>query len=125
MTMSFTLLRDAIITTLLPLPLLLLNVTQIVRVEVYRGGAPLVDVKGRVVLVVDDGLATGVSARAAMKALKVCHYLLFNQMCNMTWYTCYVATLSPLLFAWRSCQPESVCPAPQCQEYLIKFHTHA
>lgn len=37
----------------------------------YRGGAPLVDVRGRVVLVVDDGLATGVSARAAIKALKV------------------------------------------------------
>ncbi len=42
------------------------------RVDVYRGGMPVVDVKGRVVLVVDDGLATGVTARAALKALKVC-----------------------------------------------------
>lgn len=41
------------------------------RVALYRGGAPITDVRGRIVLVVDDGCATGVSARAAMKALKV------------------------------------------------------
>lgn len=36
------------------------------RVENYRGGAPDPDVQGRDVIVVDDGLATGMSARAAL-----------------------------------------------------------
>lgn len=36
------------------------------RVEIYRGGAPETDVRGRDVIVVDDGLATGMSARAAL-----------------------------------------------------------
>ena len=40
------------------------------RVEIYRGGAPESDVRGRDVIVVDDGLATGMSARAALGHLR-------------------------------------------------------
>ncbi len=40
------------------------------RVEVYRGGRPPPDVRGRSVILTDDGLATGVTARAALRALR-------------------------------------------------------
>jgi putative phosphoribosyl transferase len=40
------------------------------RVQVYRGGRPLPDVAGRLVILVDDGLATGVTARAALRSLR-------------------------------------------------------
>lgn len=40
------------------------------RVERYRQGRPAVDVEGREVLVVDDGVATGVSAQAALRVLR-------------------------------------------------------
>ena len=39
------------------------------RVRAYRGGRAPLDVAGRTVIVVDDGLATGVTARAALRAL--------------------------------------------------------
>jgi putative phosphoribosyl transferase len=38
------------------------------RVQVYRGGRPPPEVAGKLVIVVDDGLATGVTARAAVRA---------------------------------------------------------
>lgn len=41
------------------------------RVRLYRGERPLPDVKGRTVLLVDDGLATGGTARAAARAVRV------------------------------------------------------
>ena len=40
------------------------------RVQGYRGGRPLPDLAGRTVILVDDGLATGVTARAAVRAVR-------------------------------------------------------
>jgi len=36
----------------------------------YRGDRPMIDVEGRTVIVVDDGLATGVTAKAAVRAVR-------------------------------------------------------
>jgi putative phosphoribosyl transferase len=40
------------------------------REKIYRGGQPPLEVRGKIVIVVDDGLATGFSMRAAVKALR-------------------------------------------------------
>ena len=40
------------------------------RERLYRGARPPLDVKGRTVIIVDDGLATGSTMRAAVKALR-------------------------------------------------------
>ena len=40
------------------------------RVEVYRGGTPAPDVAGRLVVLMDDGLATGVTAIAAIRYVR-------------------------------------------------------
>jgi erythromycin esterase-like protein/adenine/guanine phosphoribosyltransferase-like PRPP-binding protein len=40
------------------------------RERVYRGGRPPPDVRGRTVILVDDGLATGATMQAAVKALR-------------------------------------------------------
>jgi len=40
------------------------------RAQRYRAGRPLPEVSGRTVVLVDDGIATGVTVRAALKALR-------------------------------------------------------
>ena len=40
------------------------------RIEAYRGGVPMPDMRGRTVIVVDDGVATGFTARAALRAVR-------------------------------------------------------
>src|SRR5438445_1191974 len=40
------------------------------RERAYRGGRPRLDVHGRTVILVDDGLATGATMRAAVEALR-------------------------------------------------------
>ncbi len=40
------------------------------REEIYRGARPDIEIAGKTVLLVDDGLATGASMRAAISALK-------------------------------------------------------
>lgn len=40
------------------------------RVQLYRGGREFMDVKGRIVLLMDDGIATGNTAKAAIAALR-------------------------------------------------------
>jgi putative phosphoribosyl transferase len=40
------------------------------REQIYRGGRPLLDVRGKTVILVDDGIATGSSLRAGVRALR-------------------------------------------------------
>jgi predicted phosphoribosyltransferase len=40
------------------------------RERLYRGGRPVPDMRGRTVILVDDGLATGATMRAAIQALR-------------------------------------------------------
>jgi len=40
------------------------------REQIYRDGRPAPDLRGRVVILVDDGLATGATMRAAVAALR-------------------------------------------------------
>jgi len=48
------------------------QVEKIRRMErLYRSGRPGINVRGRVVILVDDGLATGATARAALKRLRL------------------------------------------------------
>jgi len=43
------------------------------RESVYRDGRPLMDPSGRIVIIVDDGLATGSTMKAAVQALRALH----------------------------------------------------
>ncbi|MBR7829388.1 hypothetical protein KDK95_23985 [Actinospica sp. MGRD01-02] len=59
------------------------------RVAVYRGDRALPDMRGREVVIADDGLATGVTARAALRAVRR-------------------RAPSRLVFAAPACAPDSV-----------------
>lgn len=41
------------------------------RKELYRGGAGIPEVKGKIVILVDDGVATGATMKSAISALKI------------------------------------------------------
>jgi predicted phosphoribosyltransferase len=41
------------------------------REELYRDGAPPLDLRGRIAILVDDGLATGATMRAAVQAARI------------------------------------------------------
>jgi putative phosphoribosyl transferase len=43
------------------------------RRSLYRGGKPVIDVTGKTAIVVDDGIATGATVRAALRALRRAH----------------------------------------------------
>jgi putative phosphoribosyl transferase len=43
------------------------------REQTYREGRPAPELRGRTVILVDDGLATGSTMRAAVKAIRDCH----------------------------------------------------
>jgi len=43
------------------------------RRSLYRGGKPVLDVAGKTAIVVDDGIATGATVRAALRALRRAH----------------------------------------------------
>jgi putative phosphoribosyl transferase len=43
------------------------------RERIYRGGCPLPDARGRTVILVDDGIATGTTMRAAIALLRKQH----------------------------------------------------
>jgi len=40
------------------------------RITLYRGGRPMPEVRNQTVILVDDGIATGVTARAAIQAIR-------------------------------------------------------
>ncbi len=43
------------------------------RIELFRKGEPLLSMKGKTVIIVDDGLATGVTAKAAIGSVEKLH----------------------------------------------------
>lgn len=71
------LLNDAVVRELGISPAAIENVVRAERIELerrerrYRDGRPPPDVRGRTVVLVDDGLATGSTMRVAIKALRV------------------------------------------------------
>lgn len=72
-------LNDSVVSTFKLSPATIQSVTQKETQELqrreflFRGDKPPVEVQGKIVLIIDDGLATGASMRAAIQALKLLH----------------------------------------------------
>jgi putative phosphoribosyl transferase len=81
------------------------------RVRKFRRGAPPLDVRGRTVLVVDDGIATGGTARAAMQTLRA-------RGAGRIVLAVPVAA-SQSLAELASVADEIVCPHPELDFYAV------
>jgi erythromycin esterase-like protein/predicted phosphoribosyltransferase len=83
------------------------------RERLYRGGRPPPDVRGRTVILVDDGLATGATMRAAIMALR---------QLQPTWIVVAVPTASPETCEELKAEADDVVCAITPEPFLAVGH---